>query len=194
MIQTVIPIPAGGFTVGARYRWVWNPARGLWDKLPIRAYRRGAPRTGGGAPVRLGATGDQSWCETASAFNPLSYLLCLPSDIKRVYAAATNTFPTPPGAAPPGAPCANVDDPGCQAELTVPGAFTPAMAADQGRAASLDRWNKFFATVNPDSPGGPAAPCTEWFSFLDSTCNSLWWIPLAALAVFAFLSVKGGRR
>jgi hypothetical protein len=169
----MIPASANwrGISVNGR-RLVWNTGRGIWEP--------GAPRRS------LGALMDQSFCDTAAWYNPLSYL-CLPQDIKRVYAAATNTYDNPPGAAPPGAPQTLL-------QMTQPGAYTPAQSAADAHTNSIARWQDFFATQNPDG-GAPAAPCSSWFSFLDSSCNPNYWVPLAAVGGFALLVLlKKGKR
>lgn len=187
--RNTLNIPRGGFSVNGRTKWVWSPALGLWQQLPLAARGVSVParKGGGGSIARLGTVGDSAWCDQASPLNPLAYVLCLPSDVQKVYSAATSSFPAPPAAAPPGAPQT-------VAQMTTPGAFTPTDSAVATQQTSLADWNTFFGQVAAANNAPSTAPCSSFFSFLDSACNPSWWIPLAAVAAFGFLVMTKGRR
>jgi hypothetical protein len=148
-----------------RQAQVWNPVNGRWEVA-----------NGG-----LGqAVGSQSWCDSASAWNPVAWFACFSSDVSKVGSAFT-ALPAPPPAAPPGAPCQNASDPTCMAQLTVPGAFTPQMSADEAAANSLANWQGFFnALSTPDA--GPSNDQMNTF-FL-----------IVAAVVLLYLLVPSGRK
>lgn len=105
--------------------------------------------------------------------------------------------PTPPGAAPPGAPQTVT-------EMKVPGAFTPQQSADEAAAASQANWIAFFDTIGGQkafggdggSQPGQCDPTAQ--SWLDTTtwCPSRW-LTVAALAFaggVVILPLLAGRR
>lgn len=126
MYSAPVTLPRVGRTVTRGKRvYSWNTVRGMWTQ----------------------GLGD-SYCDTASALDPLSYLLCLPSDVRRVYSAATADFPAPPGAAAPGAPQTLT-------QMTVPGAYTPEQSAVDAHAASVAKWAGFYDAVGQaNQPAG----------------------------------------
>jgi hypothetical protein len=106
----------------------------------------------------------QSWCNTAPAYAPLSYVLCLPQDVTNVVSEATygTTFTTPPpGGAPPGAPTAT------QLQENLPGGsdvvgsdFTPLESAQEAATATAQDFSQF---LNTQAGGGNPAGTLNWW-------------------------------
>jgi hypothetical protein len=148
---------------------VWNPVNGRWE----------VSRNGG-----LGqATGSQAWCDSASAWNPVAWFACFGSDVKKV-TSAFEVLPTPPPAAPPGAPCQDPSNPACMAQLTVPGAFTPDMSAQEAHDNSIANWQNFFQTNFPGTGGG--GPTNDQMN--------TFFLIVAAVVVLYLLIPAGGRK
>ena len=127
----------------------------------------------------------EQWCNEVSAWNPLSYALCLGQDASKV----TGFYhPTPPGAASPGAPCQDPNDPNCMDELTVPGAFTPEQSAAEANANSLSAWQKFFAGIPTDDSPDSTIPWWAWAILIGA--GGL----VAVNALGGTLHLLGGRR
>lgn len=162
-------------------RRVWDTARGLW-----------APAGRG-----LGAVPLNQWCDQASAWNPLAYMLCLPHDVAVVYGNATgrpNSYPAPPTPPPPniklvstpaaGSVYAGQDNSG-SAVYAVPETATDNMA----------RWTAdvtaFFDTQGDLTP--PTDTCNSWLGLFDSTCPSFTTTLLVGAGLAALL-LLGGRR
>jgi hypothetical protein len=158
-----------------------------------------------------------TWCDQASAWNPLAYLLCLPHDVAHVYDQAgqaagaaysdfrygtVNGQPTIPMPAPPPPGVTLTADPSA---ATNPNAIyggtingTAYYAVPQTAQQNMDA---FKATVgdyfNQVGAAADAAACSHFYSMLDPTCPGQYigTVPiLIAVGVVAFMLFRGSRR
>jgi len=104
------------------------------------------------------------WCNTAPAYAPLSYVLCLPQDLTNVVSQATygTSFTTPPpGGAAPGAPTPTQLSENLPGGSDVTGSdFTPLESAQEAATATAQDFSQF---LNTQAGGGnPAGSLNFW--------------------------------
>lgn len=185
-------------------RRVWDTARGVWAPAAAPAIGRGL-----GAAVPL-----NTWCDQASAWNPLAYLLCLPHDVAHVYDEAgqwagkvysdvrygtvdgqpTISMPAPP---PPGiaitADASAAKNPAAVYAGTLDGQvyYAVPQSPQENMAEFRKRVGDYFDQVGD---AADAANCKGVFGYFDSTCPNFTTTLLIGGALVAGLVFFGGRR